>query len=505
MYEQFYGLRDKPFSLTPNPRFVFYSQQYHEAQNQLLYGISNREGFMLVTGQPGTGKTTMCRDLIEKLDREKSQSALIFNPFLNGMEMLAALLTEFGINVPDGGTRKELLDRLNQFLLAQLAMGKSCVAIFDEAQHLSPEFLEQIRVLSNLETDQEKLIQIILVGQPELLDKIRTPQMSQLDQRVSIRCSLSDLNEQETDRYIHHRLNVAGARGQVRFSPRAVKEIYRGSHGVPRLINLICDRALLAGYASQTRDIQPSHVMKAIAALRGEDVEVRANTAAPPPSRGLGRRIASVAAVATLALAGIAAASVAIWPKLQRGPADEQLYQKTYSAASAADAERELVNFVAQYPESKHFDEALLRLARLELSRGDRPAAIQHLSQLAQHASPAGIHHTSALVLGAQAQLDNGDTTTACQSITPDLAAAAAPDTSLAHRLTEVSSICASRASVASAPVVDSAALKRAKDSTAKAAARRRPVARAATPQNTALPPIVPITVPPPAAGTTPP
>src|SRR3954467_3941968 len=226
MYEQFYGLTDKPFSLTPNPRFVYYSKQYREAENQLLYGISNREGFMLVTGQPGTGKTTLCRDLIEKLDREKSQSALIFNPFLNGVEMLAALLTEFGVSVPPGGTRKELLDRLNQFLLAQLALGKSCVAIFDEAQHLSAEFLEQIRVLSNLETADEKLVQIILVGQPELLDKIRTPGMAQLDQRVSIRCRLTDLNEQETDRYIHHRMNVAGARGQVQFHRKAITEIY---------------------------------------------------------------------------------------------------------------------------------------------------------------------------------------------------------------------------------------------------------------------------------------
>ncbi len=439
MYEQFYGLSDKPFSLTPNPRFVFYSQQYREAEGQLLYGINNREGFMVVTGQPGTGKTTLCRDLIEKLDRDKSQSALIFNPFLNGVEMLAALLTEFGVSVPPDGTRKDLLDRLNQFLLAQLALGKSCVAIFDEAQHLSPEFLEQIRVLSNLETDQEKLIQIVLVGQPELLGKIRTPTMAQLDQRVSIRCTLTDLDEEETDRYIHHRLNVAGARGQIRFNPRAVQEIYRASHGVPRLINLICDRALLAGYAAQTRDIQPEHVRKAIAALRGEDAEVASKTA--PPARPWGRRAAITAAVAVVAAV---TAGIALWPKTPVATPDEALYWRASMASSAADAERDYRALVTGYPSSKRFDDGLLRLAQLELSRGARDDAIQHFDQLAQH-ERAGAVHTRAVVLSAAARLDGGDTTAACEKIASGVDSTLRTDSTLASRFASMSALCTSR------------------------------------------------------------
>jgi general secretion pathway protein A len=452
MYEQFYGLTDKPFSLTPNPRFVFYSQQYREAEGQLLYGINNREGFMLVTGQPGTGKTTLCRDLIEKLDRDKSQSALIFHPFLNGVEMLAALLTEFGVSVPSGGSRKDLLDRLNQFLLAQLALGKSCVAIFDEAQHLSAEFLEQIRVLSNLETDQEKLIQIVLVGQPELLDKIRTPQMAQLDQRVSIRCTLTDLDEQETDRYIHHRLNVAGARGQIRFSPKAVNEIYRGSHGVPRLINLICDRALLAGYAAQTRDIQPEHVRKAIAALRGEDAEVSANVLSPGRPRWRYR----AAVIGAVAVVAAVSAGVAFWPRHDTTAPDEALYWRATTEATATDAEHDLQTFVASYPNSPRYDDALLRLSQLELSRGDRAAASQHLMQLAQHA-PSGIMHTRAIVLAATASLGAGDTTAACQTPAP-APASAAGDTTLARQLAAVTSACSGHVAGAGTAAPDSSA-----------------------------------------------
>lgn len=470
MYEQFYGLTDKPFSLTPNPRFVYYSKQYREAETQLLYGIGNREGFMLLTGQPGTGKTTLCRDLIEKLDRDKTQSALIFNPFLSGVEMLAALLTEFGIIVPPGANRKDLLDRLNQFLLAQLALGRSCVAIFDEAQHLSPEFLEQIRVLSNLETDQEKLIQIILAGQPELLQKIRTPQMAQLDQRVSIRCALADLDEEETDRYIHHRLNVAGARGQIRFAPKAVAEIYHASHGVPRLINLVADRALLAGYAAQTRDIQPEHVRKAVAALRGEDAEVEANvssrasqrsrpkSAPAQQERKAARRALWFAAAAViLGVAAIATAAVAFWPRATHRPADEELYWQATMATSSADAERDLNSLIATYPSSRRYDDALLRLAQLEISRGDRAGAVGHLNQLARHTAN-GLTRTRAGVLASLAQLDGGDTTTACNNRPTAVDSADAVNPLVARDLETLNSLCTARDSVvaAAATVIDS-------------------------------------------------
>jgi type II secretory pathway predicted ATPase ExeA len=460
MYEQFFGLTDKPFSLTPNPRFVYYSKQYREAETQLLYGIGNREGFMLLTGQPGTGKTTLCRDLLEKLDRDKTQTALIFNPFLSGVEMLAALLTEFCVVVPPGAGRKELLDRLNQFLLAQLALGRSCVAIFDEAQHLSPEFLEQIRVLSNLETDREKLIQIVLAGQPELLDKIRTPQMAQLDQRVSIRCALADLDEEETDRYIHHRLNVAGARGQVRFAPQAVAEIYQASHGVPRLINLVADRALLAGFAAQTRDIQPDHVRKAVAALRGEDAEVDANVAkarrTPRPSRSIAvpenpnerrsarRTLWFVAAAGVLSLAAIGIAAYAFWPRTPRRPADEELYWRATMSDAPADAERDLNALIATYPTSKRVDDALLRLADLEMARGDRATAITHLTQLSERAT-TGLARTRATLLASVAQLDGGDTTGACATRPTAVDSADAVNPLVAHDLQNITALCTAR------------------------------------------------------------
>jgi general secretion pathway protein A len=447
MYEAFFGLNDKPFSLTPNPRYVFYSRQYREAEGQLLYGINNREGFMLVTGQPGTGKTTLCRDIIEKLDRNKTHSALIFNPFLNAHEMLSALLNEFGVSGTPQATRKELLDRLNQFLLAQLVLGKSCVAIFDEAQHLSTEFLEQIRVLSNLETEREKLLQIILVGQPELLDKIRTPGMAQLDQRVSIRCRLSFLTDQETDRYVHHRMNVAGARGHVRFDRKSLAEIHRASNGVPRLINLVADRSLLAAYSEQSRDIKVEHVRKAVQALRGEEPEI--GTAAEPPAPAMARRATprwrvALLAVLVLVLAGVGAAFY--WPHQTPEQQAEALYWRGAMPRSSADGEAAFRELVEKFPASPRVPTALLGLAQYQAARGDRQGALQIYRQVIDR-FPSDSAHARAFVLSAMVQLDARDTVAACRSIasTDTLAVA---DRFLVGKMEQIGALCSAPAAV---------------------------------------------------------
>lgn len=442
MYESFFGLNDKPFALTPNPKFVFYSQQYREAEGQLLYGINNREGFMLVTGQPGTGKTTLCRDLIEKLDKSRIHSALIFNPFFNAHEMLAALLGEFGISSLQHASRKELLDRLNQFLLAQLVLGKSCVAIFDEAQHLSTEFLEQIRVLSNLETDQEKLLQIVLVGQPELLDKIRTPGMAQLDQRVSIRCRLTDLDEQETDRYIHHRMNVAGARGQVRFDPKALAEIYRASSGVPRLINLVSDRSLLAAYTEQSRDISASHVRKAVQALRGEEPEIGRTSKAQPPAAMAPKKRSWVrpGILAALILVLVTVAAGAFWPRKSPAEQAEGLYWRGAMPQSSEDREHAFRDLITKFPSSPRVPAALLGLAQAELSRGNRAGALALYQQVIDQ-FPTDSARPRAFVLAAVVQLDSGDTVAACKSLA-STDSATVGDRFLVTKMEQVGSAC---------------------------------------------------------------
>jgi len=243
MYEDFYGLREKPFNLTPDPRFLFLSESHRVALEHLIYGITQKEGFMLITGDVGTGKTTLCRFLLERLEQD-TETALILNPQISEEELLSGILSEFGITSSETG-RKGMVDRLNQFLLEKLASDRKVAVIIDEAQNLSLSVLEQIRLLSNLETEKEKLLQIILVGQPELQEKLKLPVLRQLNQRISIRCHLRPLGKNETQKYIEHRLMIAGAKGDITLSKRAISLIFKRSKGIPRLINLISYRALL--------------------------------------------------------------------------------------------------------------------------------------------------------------------------------------------------------------------------------------------------------------------
>jgi len=270
MYEDFYGLREKPFNLTPDPRFLFLSESHRVALEHLLYGITQKEGFMLITGDVGTGKTTLCRFLLERLE-QGTETALILNPQISEEELLSGILSEFGITSSEIG-KKGMVDRLNQFLLEKLASNRKVAVIIDEAQNLSLSVLEQIRLLSNLETEKEKLLQIILVGQPELQEKLKLPVLRQLNQRISIRCHLRPLGKNETQKYIEHRLMIAGSKGDITLSKRAISLIFKRSKGIPRLINLISDRALLGGYGKQTNHITPEIVKGAVESLGGEEV-----------------------------------------------------------------------------------------------------------------------------------------------------------------------------------------------------------------------------------------
>ena len=248
MYTAFYGLREKPFSLTPDPRFLFLSESHREALAHLLYGIEEGEGFIAVTGEVGTGKTTLCRTLVRKLS-DDTELAFVFNPSLSGEELLRAISIEFGL-ITEGYSRADLNDQLNQFLLETSRAGRRAILIVDEAQNLGAASLEEIRLLSNLETSSSKLIQILLFGQPELDVMLDSHELRQLRQRITVRWSLSPLTADETCDYIQHRLRIAAGRECELFTDKALHEIRRRAGGVPRLINVLCDRALLVGYAT---------------------------------------------------------------------------------------------------------------------------------------------------------------------------------------------------------------------------------------------------------------
>ncbi len=254
MYLNYYGFAETPFSLVPNPRFIFYSKTHKEAFALLLYGINNRFGFIQLTGEVGTGKTTVLRTLLSQLNEEQYRTALIFNPSLSAIDLLRAINHELGIAcAADNGT--ELLGNLNRFLLQENAAGHKVVLIIDEAQNLAPDVLEQIRLISNLETNTTKLIQIILAGQPELGQLLDRPELRQINQRIALRYHLRPLDRDDCKAYIDHRLAMAGGRDRVFFTPAALRWLYHCSRGTPRLINILSDRALLVAYTRNRREI----------------------------------------------------------------------------------------------------------------------------------------------------------------------------------------------------------------------------------------------------------
>ena len=272
MYESFYGLDERPFSITPNPRFVYLSQRHQDALAHLLFGVGRggSGGFVQLTGEVGTGKTTLCRLVLEQVP-DKTRVALILNPMLSPPELLRAICVELEINVRGAGqSLQKLQDRLNRYLLERHAEGERVVLIIDEAQNMSRECLEQVRLLTNLETATDKLLQIILLGQPELRLLLARPELRQLAQRITARYHLDPLNQDETAHYVRHRLAVAGA-PRCPFSSDALNALYKTSDGVPRLINIIADRALMAGYAHEMEKIDRQTVHKAAREVAGDD------------------------------------------------------------------------------------------------------------------------------------------------------------------------------------------------------------------------------------------
>lgn len=257
MYKKFYSLSENPFNITSDPAFFFSSNYHEEAFNHLLYGIQSRKGIIVITGEIGTGKTTLCRTLLNRLD-DKVKTALILNPSFSDLQLLQMIIRDLGIPAAAHRNKLELVGAIAEFLVEESLKGNNVVVVIDECQNLNIRQLEQIRLLSNLETEKEKLLQIILVGQPELADKLKNPALRQLNQRVTVRYHIQSLPKKEVTRYIEHRLKVAHADHRLEFTPDAIEAIFQYSQGTPRMINVLCDRALLAGFVKATFTIDPS-------------------------------------------------------------------------------------------------------------------------------------------------------------------------------------------------------------------------------------------------------
>ena len=313
MYNAYFGFREKPFKLVPNPEYLFLSRSHEDALAYLNYAISQGEGFVEITGEVGTGKTTLCRAFLESLD-DSTVAAYIFNPKLSPKQLIRSINDEFGIAYDTDDT-KDLIDKLNRFLLQKRQERKKVIILIDEAQNLSETVLEQLRLLSNLETKKEKLLQIILVGQPELAAMLDSHDLRQIGQRISIRCQISPLSLKETQEYIQYRLNIASQKRLTLFDPAAIRQIYAYSGGIPRMINIACDRSLLTAFG-----MNRSKVTRRIAQAALSEITHRGRV----PARGLmdGRRALAVFVIAC----GVAAAIVYHKPLIEvvKGPLRNQ-------------------------------------------------------------------------------------------------------------------------------------------------------------------------------------
>ena len=268
MYRDFYQLQEKPFNITSDPAFLYLTRKHQEALTLLNFGINERKGFLEITGEIGTGKTTLCRALLNQVDPNIKTALILNSDISNGLQLLLTIIDDLGIKL-EKRTKANAHKALNEFLIEQLIQNNNVALIIDEAQNLKMPVLEQIRMLSNLETEKEKLLQIILVGQPELRDKLNSPKLKQLRQRVTVRFHMTALDEDELSSYIYHRLHVAGMnqKNKINFTQEALGEIYTYSQGVPRLINVTCDKCLLLGYSRETSNITQEMVRASISEI----------------------------------------------------------------------------------------------------------------------------------------------------------------------------------------------------------------------------------------------
>ena len=280
MYKSFFGLKENPFNVNPDPRFLFLTKQIEEALTGLMYGIQTRKGFITLTGEVGTGKTTLVNRLLDWLHHRKSRTAFLFNSRINSNQLFDFILAEFDIPC-DSKSKSQQLMKLNGWLLDRYRAGETVVLIIDEAQNLTYPVMEEIRLLTNLETSTEKLLQIILSGQPELEEKLKLPQLRQLRQRIMLRCKTAALSKEQTQSYIVERLKIAGAPDDAIFSAAAVDAIHIYSLGIPRVINLLCEHSLVNGFVEQQRPIQPKIVEEVAREFQLDEVEPVAPTGGP--------------------------------------------------------------------------------------------------------------------------------------------------------------------------------------------------------------------------------